>query len=202
MPYVVALTGGIAAGKSAVERAFAALNVAVYDADQAARAVVEPGSQGLAEIERTFGREALDSTGHLDRALMRKRIFSNPEARKELEAIVHPRVRQWLANAVEANHDLYCVISIPLLAEHVDHYRWVDRILVVDTSAANQLTRLLLRDGIDEDLALKMMANQASRDARLAIADDVIENNADESALALKVQALNVQYLEAAKRKQ
>ena len=93
--YVVGLTGGVASGKSAVERRFTALGIGVYDADRAARAVVEPGTEGLAEIALVFGPDVLDPSGALDRAAMRRRIFEDPSARKRLEAIVHPRVRQW-----------------------------------------------------------------------------------------------------------
>ena len=194
-PFTVALTGGIAAGKSAVEQRFKALGVHVYDADQASRVVVEPGSDGLAAIVDAFGSESLDSHGRLDRPRMRKRVFADPMARKTLEAIVHPRVRKWMLDQVQADEGPYVMLAIPLLAENIGHYHWVDRILVVDVPEAVQLQRLMLRDGMDEDLAVSILASQTSRTARLALADDIIDNSGPESALEAQVAALHQRYL-------
>ena len=199
--YVIALTGGIAAGKSAVTRRFAALGVPIHDADVAAREVVAPGSEGLAAVVAAFGNEALDAHGHLDRAAMRRRVFADPLARKTLEAIVHPRVRQWLHERALADTAPYCLLAIPLLVENLDHYRWIDRVLVVDAPADLQLARLMARDGIDEALARRMLAQQAERAQRLALAHDVIDNSGDEAALDAAVAALHQRYLAlAAKR--
>lgn len=193
--YVVALTGGVAAGKSAVAARFALHGVPVHDADVAARAVVEPGSEGLAAIVAAFGADALDADGRLDRAAMRRRVFADPAARLALEAIIHPRVRQWLHERVLAERSPYCLLAIPLLAENIAHYRWVDRVLLVDAPEAVQLARLVARDGIDEALARRMLDQQASRNERLAIADDVIDNSGDELALDAAVAALHRRYL-------
>jgi dephospho-CoA kinase len=193
--YVVALTGGVAAGKSAVAARFAALGVPVHDADMAARAVVAPGSDGLAAIVAAFGSEALDAQGALDRATMRRRVFADPAARLTLEAIIHPRVRQWLHDRVLAERGPYCLLAIPLLAENIAHYRWVDRVLLVDAPEAVQLARLIARDGIDAALARRMLEQQASRAERLAIADDVIDNSGDEAALDAAVAELHHKYL-------
>ncbi len=199
--YVIALTGGIAAGKSAVTRRFAALGVPIHDADVAAREVVAPGSEGLAAVVAAFGNEALDAHGHLDRAAMRRRVFADPLARKTLEAIVHPRVRQWLHERALDDTAPYCLLAIPLLVENLDHYRWIDRVLVVDAPADLQLARLMARDGIDEALARRMLAQQAERAQRLALAHDVIDNSGDEAALDAAVAALHQRYLAlAAKR--
>ncbi|GLQ93186.1 dephospho-CoA kinase [Dyella acidisoli] len=195
MPFTVALTGGIASGKSAAEQRFRALGVHVYDADQASRAVVEPGSDGLAAIVDAFGSEVLDVHGRLDRPRMRERVFSDPTARKTLEAIVHPRVRQWMLERVQVDEAPYVMLAIPLLAENIGHYRWVDRILVVDVPEATQLDRLMRRDGMDEDLGLRILATQASRTERLGLADDVIDNSGPESALEPQVDALHQAYL-------
>ncbi|WP_426285284.1 dephospho-CoA kinase [Luteibacter sp. E-22] len=196
--FVVALTGGIASGKSAVERRFEALGIHAYDADVAARAVVEPGSEALAEVARVFGPGALDAGGRLDRAAMRQRVFDDPSARTRLESILHPRIRTWLRDAVAADRRPYCILSIPLLVENREHYAWVDRVLVVDAPEDVRIERLTRRDGIDAGLAAKMIEAQASRERRLAIADDVIVNDGDEAALDTKVAALDRRYRELA----
>lgn len=193
--YVVALTGGVAAGKSAVTRRFAALSVPVHDADVAARDVVATGSEGLAAIVTRFGRDVLAADGQLDRPAMRQRIFADPAARRALEAIVHPRVRQWLHDRALTGTAPYCLLAIPLLARNIDHYRWVDRVLLVDAPESTQLARLIARDGIDETLARRMLAQQASRAERRAIADDVIDNSGDEAALDAAVASLHQRYL-------
>jgi dephospho-CoA kinase len=192
--FVVALTGGIASGKSAAERRFEARGVHAYDADVAARAVVEPGSEALAEVARVFGPGALDADGRLDRAAMRQRVFEDPSARIALEGILHPRIRDWLRQAVAADTGPYCILSIPLLVENRAHYAWVDRVLVVDASEDVRIGRLTRRDGIDEALARKMIAAQASREDRLAIADDVIVNDGDEAGLDAQVGELDRRY--------
>ncbi|QWT18413.1 dephospho-CoA kinase [Bacillus sp. NP157] len=192
--FVVALTGGIASGKSAVERAFGQLGVRAYDADVAARAVVEPGSDALAEVARVFGPDALDAEGRLDRAAMRQRVFADPAARTQLEAILHPRIRTWLRDAAAADTGPYCILSIPLLVENQAHYAWVNRVLVVDAPEDVRIARLMQRDAVDETLAQRMIAAQASREARLAIADDVIDNGGDVAALATAVAALHAAY--------
>lgn len=193
--YALGLTGGIAAGKSAVARRFEALGAPVHDADVAARVVVEPGSEGLAAIVRSFGPEALDAQGRLDRAAMRRRVFADPPARRQLEAIIHPRVREWLHQQALVETAPYCLLAIPLLAENIDHYRWLDRVLVVDLPEAVQIERLIARDDIDRLLAERMLSQQATRAERLALADDVIDNSGGEAALDAHVQALHRRYL-------
>jgi dephospho-CoA kinase len=192
---VIALTGGVAAGKSAVARRFEALGVHVHDADVAAREVIEPGTDGLRAVVDAFGGGVLDSSGRLDRPAMRQRVFADPTARRTLEAIIHPRVRQCLHDRVFADTGPYCLLAIPLLAENIGNYRWIDRVLVVDAPESVQLERLMVRDGIDETLARRMLAHQASRAERLALADDVIENSGDEAALDDAVADLHQRYL-------
>jgi dephospho-CoA kinase len=198
MPFTVALTGGIASGKSAVAKHFEALGVNIYDADHAARVVVEPGSDGLTSIVAAFGDDVLNAQGGLDRPAMRQRIFADRSARKTLEAIVHPRVRQWLQEHAQADAGPYVILAIPLLTENIGHYRWVDRILVVDVPEETQILRLVMRDGIEEELAARILASQASRASRLALADDVIENSGPEGALADEVATLHQRYLDLA----
>ncbi|HEY8682941.1 MAG TPA: dephospho-CoA kinase [Rhodanobacter sp.] len=194
------MTGGIAAGKSAVAKRFEALGVRVHDADVAAREVIEPGTAGLAAIVEAFGADVLDDSGRLDRRAMRQRVFADSSARQALEAIIHPRIRQWLRERALADRGPYCLLAIPLLAENIEHYRWVDRVLLVDAPESVQMARLMARDGIDETLARKMLAQQASRAERLALADDVIENDGDETALDTAVAALHQRYLELARQ--
>ncbi|MGN6705935.1 MAG: dephospho-CoA kinase [Rhodanobacter sp.] len=192
---VVALTGGVAAGKSAVTRRFEALGVPVHDADVAAREVIAPGSDGLAEVVAAFGPQVLAPDGQLDRPAMRRRVFADPVVRRTLEAIIHPRVRMWLRERALAEGTPYCLLAIPLLAENIAEYRWVDRVLVIDVPESVQLARLMARDGIDEPLARRMIAQQATRAERLALADDVIDNSGDESALDQAVAGLHQRYL-------
>ena len=192
---VVALTGGVAAGKSAVTRRFEALGVPVHDADVAAREVIAPGSEGLAEVVSAFGADVLDDRGQLDRPSMRRRVFADPAARRRLEAIIHPRVRAWLRERALTDSKPYCLLAIPLLAENIAEYRWVDRVLVVDVPESVQLARLIARDGVDETLARRMIEQQASRADRLALADDVIDNRGDESSLDQAVAQLHRRYL-------
>jgi dephospho-CoA kinase len=196
--YVIALTGGVAAGKSAVSKRFEALGIHVYDADIASREVIALGTQGLQAITDRFGHDVLDASGQLDRAAMRKRVFGDDEARRALEAIIHPRVRARLHEQVLSDRGPYCLLAIPLLAENIDHYRWVDRVLVVDAPEAMQLDRRVRRDGIDEGLARRMIERQATREARLTLAHDIIENSGDEAQLDLSVAQLHARYLDLA----
>jgi dephospho-CoA kinase len=196
--YVVALTGGVAAGKNAVAQRFEALGIRVYDADVAAREVVAAREPALAEIEFVFGAGVLHVDGSLNRRAMRERVFADPAARNKLEGIVHPRVRAWLRRRVGMDRGPYCVLAIPLLVENREAYAWVDRVLLVDAPEALQVERLMQRDGIDRGAARRMLAAQSSREQRLAIADDVIVNDGEEAALDARVAALHARYLELA----
>ena len=196
--YVVALTGGVASGKSAVARRFESHGVHVYDADVAAREVVAPREPALAEIEFVFGTGVLDADGSLDRRVMRERVFADPDARRKLEAIIHPRVRAWLRRRVGMDRGPYCMLAIPLLFENQDDYDWVDRVLVVDAPEALQVERLMRRDGVTREAAQRVLEAQSTRAQRIAIADDVILNDGEESALDARVAALHARYLELA----
>lgn len=193
---VVAVTGGVASGKSAATDAFAARGIVIADADVAARQVVEPGQPALDEIVARFGGDCLGSDGRLDRAAMRARVFADPSARKALEAILHPRIRRWLQSACRDATGPYVVVAIPLLAEGGGRtaYPWLDRILVVDLPEAVQRQRLMRRDGADAALAGRMIAAQASRAQRLALADDVIVNDGTLLALDAAVARLHARY--------
>jgi len=194
--YIVAVTGGIASGKSEVTRRFEALGVTVADADIAARDAVAPGSAGLAEVVASFGEGILAPDGSLDRAAMRQHVFGDEAARRRLEAIIHPRVRAQLRATCEAAPGAYAIAAIPLLAEGGgrEAYAWLDRILVVDVPAEVQQARLMARDGSDAALAQRMIAAQATREQRLAVADDVIVNDGPLAALQAHVEALDRLY--------
>ncbi len=194
--YCVGLTGGIASGKSAVAHAFEALGIVVADADVAAREAVAPGSDGLAEVVAAFGPDILDDTGALDRAAMRKRVFGDDAARKRLEAIIHPRVRESLAQQCAQATSPYAIAAIPLLAEVGARaaYPWLQRILVVDAPVGMQHARLIQRDDIDATLADKMIGAQATREQRLAIADDIVVNTGTFDELQKHVVALDARY--------
>jgi dephospho-CoA kinase len=197
-PRVVAVTGGVASGKTTVTRLFEALGVPVVDADEAAREVVAPGSEGLRAVVEAFGADCLADDGSLDRARMRGKVFADPAARRRLEAILHPRIRAHMRQAIETLAQTeppppYIIAAIPLLTE-VGAYPWLSRVLVVDAPEHLQMARVMARDGIDESMARGMIAAQASREARLALADDVIVNDGDRQALVEAVAALHRRY--------
>ena len=194
--FIIGLTGGVASGKSEVSRHFEALGIVVADADQAARDAVAIGSEGLADVIDMFGAGVLASDGSLDRPAMRRRVFADADARKRLEGIIHPRVRELLHGACEKADSPYAIAAVPLLAEGGGRkaYPWLQRILVVDVPEAVQLQRLLRRDGIDELLARRMIEVQATRRQRLAIADDVLVNDGGLDGLGDKVAALDRLY--------
>ena len=194
-PWSVGLTGGIAAGKSTVAEAFAALGVPVLDADHAARVVLAPDSAGLHAVVERFGADVLRGDGSLDRAALRRQVFADVEARRALEAIVHPRVRIWLREHLQLLDAPYALLAIPLLRETWPAYDWLDRVLVVDAPATLQRARLLQRDGIDAALADAMLAAQADRAARLKLAHDVIDNRGTHADLQARVAALHAEYL-------
>ncbi|TAH46578.1 MAG: dephospho-CoA kinase [Gammaproteobacteria bacterium] len=195
--YTVALTGGIASGKSTAERLFAALGVEILDADLIAREVVAPGSEGLARIVEAFGTSALTADGTLDRKAMRERVFADAPARRTLESIIHPRVRATLKSRAQAAGGPYVMLVIPLFVESGD-YAWVDRVLVVDVPRETQIDRLIARDGISREQAEAMLDAQATREQRLAAADDVIDNRADPDSLKAAVELLHRRYLQLA----
>lgn len=193
----IGLTGGIASGKSTVARLFGARGVPIIDLDQVAREVVTPGEAGLAEIVAAFGTEVLAADGTLDRARLRTRVFHDPPARKQLEAMLHPRIFEAAVAHAEAAGGPYQVIVAPLLVEF-GLADWPDRVLVVDCPTEAQLQRLLARDGGDEALARAILASQATREQRLAAADDVIVNDGPPELLAGAVETLDALYREMA----
>lgn len=197
-PMRVALTGGIASGKTAVSNRFAALGVPVIDADVAARQVVMPGSEGLAELVACCGSGILLADGSLDRAGLRARIFADPALRQQVNAILHPRIRSWMqARAAEQPYP-YQMFVVPLLVETGQHTAY-DRVLLVTADEAVRRQRLRARDRISVEQADAILQAQADESARLAIADDILYNNADEHSLAQQVESLHQNYLQLAR---
>jgi dephospho-CoA kinase len=192
-PLRVGLTGGIASGKSTVAALFAQLGVPVIDTDRIARDVVEPGSPVLADIEARFGPGILAPDGRLDRRALRTIVFADAQARQDLEALTHPAIETETQRRSAAAGGEYQLIAVPLLAEKGLKSRY-DRVLVVDCDPAAQLQRLVVRDGSTEAGARAILAAQADRADRLAMADDVIGNDGDIHALTGQVEALHARY--------
>ena len=192
-PFRVGLTGGIASGKSTVADLFSELGIPVIDTDVIAREVVAPGQPALDEIRERFGDRILDAAGNLDRSAMRKEIFSDENARRDLETILHPRIGAEAQRQAELAGGSYQLIVVPLLTGS-PLARFVDRILVIDCSEDTQIERLLARDTETVSQARRILKAQASREERLAIADDVIENNSDLLALRAAVTQLDRKY--------
>ena len=192
-PLLIALTGGIASGKSAVADEFAKLGVPVLDTDQIARDVVAPGTPTLGQLVAEFGAEILDADGRLNRAHMRERVFSDPELRRKLEAITHPAIRAELARRSAAAGGEYQIHVIPLLVE-TGRAEAYDRVLVVDCPEEAQMERLQARDSTSRQQAEEILAAQASREERLDAAHDVIENTGTLEDLQGFVQTLHQNY--------
>ncbi|MEM6640943.1 MAG: dephospho-CoA kinase [Pseudomonadota bacterium] len=193
----VALTGGIASGKSTVARQFRELGAVVIDTDQIARDVVEPETEGLAAVVSAFGRDVLTDEGRLDRAKLRRIIFASAEKKQQLEGLLHPLIRSRLAHISSHAGGPYQILEIPLLAETGGQYK-TDRVLVVDCDPLLQRARVMLRDDLTRAEADAIIGQQATRGQRLAIADDVLENDGDLHALGAEVSALHERYLDLA----
>ncbi|MFZ1640640.1 MAG: dephospho-CoA kinase [Candidatus Contendobacter sp.] len=190
---IIGLTGGIGSGKTAVGDRFARFGVPVVDTDLLARELVEPGQPALADIVADFGADCLDDDGRLRRGHLRERVFADQAGRRRLEAILHPRIRALAREQVARLTASYCLLVIPLLAE-TGMTDLVDRVLVVDAPEAERIRRVMARDGIDETQARRILAAQADRGQRLALADEVVENTGDLAALARQVATLHRHY--------
>jgi dephospho-CoA kinase len=193
----IGLTGGIASGKTTVAERFLEHGVPVIDADESARIVVAPGQPGLRRIVEQFGEHVLSQDGALDRRALRRLVFDDSAKRKRLEAILHPLIRADMDERVARARGPYVVLAIPLLIEGGGQGR-VDRVLVVDVDEPRQLERLMARDSSSLAEAHAILAAQASRAARLAAADDVLENFGTVSELRQAVDRLHTRYLELA----
>jgi len=187
----VGLTGGIGSGKSTVAKGLQAKGITVVDADQIARDVVQPGESALSEIAKVFGPEVIQADGQLDRSALKKRIFSDPSAKTQLEAILHPRIRQRILEQVNnATETPYVVADIPLLIEsnYPEHF---DRVVVVDCTEAQQVERVKARDEMSDEQIQRIMDSQATRQQRLAAATDIIDNTGDLGSLKKQIEKLH-----------
>ena len=198
MTWTVGLTGGIGSGKSAVSDRFAALGVDVVDTDVIAHELTAAGGGAIAAIGATFGPGFVGADGALDRTRMRAAVFSDPSKRKRLESILHPMIRGESDRRIKAAGSAYAVLAIPLLVESgIDRER-IHRVLVIDCPEDTQVARVMRRSRLAEDEVRRIIAAQASRDRRLAAADDVIDNSGTLADLAREVDALHRRYLEMA----
>lgn len=206
-PYVIGLTGGIGSGKSTVADLFAAAGVAIVDTDIIAHELTAPGGAAMPALIAAFGDGIAAADGRMDRAAMRGLVFGDPAARQRLEAILHPMIRTLTDERLATATSPYAIAAIPLLVEggvspplddpppgrrRRDRF---DRILVVDVPVEVQIERVMRRNGMTREQVLAIMAAQASREQRLAAADDVIDNGGDTSTLPAAVQALHRRYL-------
>ncbi|MDH3310400.1 MAG: dephospho-CoA kinase [Gammaproteobacteria bacterium] len=189
----VGLTGGIGSGKSTIASLFAMRGVPIIDTDEIARNLSEPGQEAFSKIVRIFGDSILDEGRRIDRDKLRERVFDNPEDRKHLEHILHPRIRTIVREKLAALEAPYVIIVVPLLIES-GFTDLVDRVLVVDAFENVQIQRTAARTGLGESEIRKIMAAQASRAQRLQLANDVIENNADRKRLESEVERMHQWY--------
>lgn len=193
--FKVGLTGGIGSGKSTVADLFAGQGVPVIDTDVIARTLTAPGGMALDAVRAAFGDQVMQADGSLDRAALRRRVFSDADARHQLEAILHPRIRLAVEQQLATLAAPYVLIVIPLLVETGAYQEVLDRVLLVDCPEDQQIARVMARSGLTLDEVKAILAAQAARAARLAIADDVISNTASPEALRTQVAALHRRYL-------
>lgn len=199
--FVVGVTGGIGSGKTTVTNLFAEQGVDIIDADIIAREVVDKGSKGLDAIRTHFGPDVILPSGGLNRSMLREKVFNQPEDKKWLDSTLHPLIREEMIAQTRMASSQYCILSIPLLVEN-NLTAMVDRVLVVDVDESLQLTRASERDitaGENAQQTQKtiqaIMQNQCTREQRLAVADDVVNNGGDKSELIQQVNRLHKQYL-------
>lgn len=191
---VIGVTGGIGSGKTTAARLFQERGADMVDTDAIAHELTRPGRPALEQIAARFGREYLDADGALDRARLREHVFSDPKARRELEAILHPMIRSEVEAQVRAGRGPYMLVLIPLLAESSGYPDLIQRVLVVDCDERLQVERTMQRSGLAEAQVRAIMQTQASRSSRLALADDVLRNDGDLVDLARQVSALDARY--------
>ncbi|KIP66469.1 MULTISPECIES: dephospho-CoA kinase [Vibrio] len=200
MAFVIGLTGGIASGKTTVANLFKQqFKIDIVDADIVAREVVEPGTPGLNAIVEHFGADIVRDDQTLDRAKLREQIFSNPDEKAWLNALLHPMIREKMIEDLEQVESEYALLVVPLLIENkLDSL--CDRVLVVDVEPETQIARTVKRDNVSEDQARAILASQATQAQRLAIANDVVRNNPNDPDLLLQITDLHEKYLAMCKK--
>lgn len=194
----IGLTGGIGSGKTTVANLFGHYGIPVLDADEIARQIVEPGHPAYDPVVTQFGETILTENKSIDRAKLRNMVFNDPTKRKQLEAIIHPLVRQEISRRLSQLNAPYCIVVVPLLIESGLN-NMIDRILVIDAPEPLQIERVMQRNDLPADEVKKIIQTQIPRDKRIAYADDVIVNDSDIVHLQDKVKSLHATYLTAAK---
>lgn len=196
--YIVGLTGGIGSGKSTVADLFVARGAALVDTDAIAHELTAPGGAAMSALRARFGDVIVRSDGGLDRAAMRRRVFADAEAKAALEGILHPLIRAESDRRCALAQAPYVILAVPLLVESGTYRARCDRVLVVDCAPETQVARVMARSGLSEAEVRAIIAAQATREARLAAADDVVDNGGHAEALVPQVDALHRAYLDAA----
>lgn len=198
--FTVGLTGGIGSGKTTVANMFAARGAAIIDTDQIAHELTRPGGIAIPAIAAQFGSDFIASTGALDRARMRDAVFADPAAKRRLEAILHPLIRSECERAAQQAQGPYLILVVPLLVESGNWKQRVSRVLVVDCPEQQQIMRVMDRNGLSEAQVRAIMASQATREQRLAAADDVLSNTEETAALEPQVERLHALYCHMARQ--
>jgi len=193
-PFSIGLTGGIGSGKSLVADMFAALGATLIDTDQIAHQLTAPGGLAMPDIAAQFGPDFIAANGAMDRARMRAAVFSEPAVKRRLEAILHPLIRIETERAAAQAQGTYRIFVVPLLVESGKWKERVSRVLVVDCPEELQISRVVARNGLAEDQVRAIMGAQASRQARLDAADDVIVNDGGIAQLTPQVERLHALY--------
>jgi dephospho-CoA kinase len=199
MAFTVGLTGGIGSGKTTVADLFSSQGAGLVDTDAISHRLTAPAQPAVAAIARKFGSQFVAADGSLDRAQMRKLVFADPCARKDLEAILHPLIRQESTRQIQESTAPYVVVVVPLLIETGAYREKISRILVVDCAPDTQVRRVMQRSGLSRNEVLSIIASQVPREQRLLEADDVIHNDTDLEALRAQVNRLHLRYLGLAK---
>lgn len=193
--YIVGLTGGIGSGKTTVADLFVAYGAQLVDTDAIAHELTAPDGAAMPALIAEFGADIATGTGALDRVAMRRCVFSDPSARGRLEAILHPLIRTLSAERCQAANSPYAVLAVPLLVESGSYRERCDRIVVVDCPESLQVDRVMARSGMAREEVLAIMAAQATRSQRLAVADDVVLNDEGHDKLVRQVAELHQKYL-------
>ena len=196
---VVGLTGGIGSGKSAAADEFARLGASIVDTDAIAHELTGPNGLALPEIRKVFGEKAIGPDGAMDRKKMRDHVFAHPEAKRQLEGLLHPLIREESRRRIANAAGPYVVHVVPLLIESPDYRSRVDRVLVVDAPEEVRVARVQARSGLSPDEVRAIIRTQVPSAERLAAADDVIDNGGDRDALRNQVAALHQKYLQFAR---